>query len=290
MRGSDEILEVVARGTVISRFRLTPSDHANLKAPVAKGVERAHLAVMNRARGTWPVKRPIISAIAGTALLAGCGKGQSHEESKGVPQRPAIDGYRAIKLGSTFEANVAALGSDRFNPYGVKECLDDLPLRGCAMGSLDGRVYDVRDGISYALSLVFNKHDKLTDIELQYKREGNISKAECLSISERTLDWLVTDYGPFGSARNPKETTQMTPRKTLAGNPYFVALMSGDFVTVPMRTEPSSLVANKESLPITKWGNERYASLLSTFILVDKKPICDVTVEFSEPQSVERNL
>lgn len=93
---------------------------------------------------------------------------------------------------------VGSVGSERFNPSGMKECLEDLPLKGCFLSpDTDAEPFVIEDGIPYKLSLDFNKYDRLTDIGLSYRREGQITRTECLSIHERALDWVNNQFSPL---------------------------------------------------------------------------------------------
>lgn len=228
---------------------------------------------------------------AASSMLASCGSGADAQSSDnthnagGTPQE--IDGYAGIKFGASLNEALATFDVRLFNPAGLSDCLKDLPLKGCFLsGDREATPFQIKDGIPYRLTLSFNRLDKLTDIDLNYDREGDISRDQCLEMHERTLDWMVREYGAMRAASSKEGSDEA--RTTPAKNPYFVGTgKDGFFVTRPMRTAANiePVVADQ---PITKWDNRRYTSLLTHFLVVDGKPMCGVNVSFSEPESVER--
>lgn len=230
---------------------------------------------------------PALAAVA----LASCDGIPAEENVSGKTATESgkpIEGYGELKFGSTLMEVLAQTGSERFNSYGMKLCLDDLPLKGCFLSpASDAAPYLIEGGIPYKLGLDFNKFDKLTDIQLSYDREGKTSFDECLSLHERTLEWLAGRYGEFPlqlSAKDPLET-----RKTPGGVPYLLGrTKNGSFVSGSTRTAPARLPSSVRRKPITEWDNERYVWLLSHYIVVGGRPNCHVGIQFSEPESVER--
>ena len=211
----------------------------------------------------------------------------ANEVGTGETKGRSIEGYGDLKFGATFTDATAQVGSDRFNPVALRECLDDLPLKGCFLSpDTDAAPFVIEGGIPFQLTLSFNKFDRLTDIELSYSKEGEVSREECLSLHERTLDWLTRQYGKFYySPTNEPATT----RKTSDGNTYSVGgTRPGFFVTLPARAMPSPPSAGVRTKPIPFWNDERYVSLLSHFIISGGTPNCAVSVSFSEPEKVER--
>jgi hypothetical protein len=241
---------------------------------------------------TSPQPQTALLVAAMAAFVAACDAaptaGNSTAEDSAQSGRELLKGYGSLKFGSTLMEALADTGTERFNAYGVKECLDDLPLQGCFLSpASDAAPYLIEAGIPYRLGLEFNKFDKLTDIRLSYDREGKITFDECLSLHERTLDWLTQRYGQLRSTLNDKE--KLEQRRTPAGNQYLLwRSKDGSFVTSFMRTAPPTLPASVQRKPIPQWDNERYLHLLSHYIVVDGKPMCTIGLEFSEPQSVER--
>jgi len=232
--------------------------------------------------------RGLASFLAAFPALSACDASPSKPAGEQRAERPPLKGYGALNFGSSFTDAIASVGSDRFNPFGFNECLDDLPLKGCFLSpDTDAAPFVIEGGIPYMLMLDFNKYDRLTDIGLKYDREGEITREECLSIHERTLDWATRQFGPFwaSAGKEPRITERTTP----GSNKYLLGDVPGDnFVTAPMRTLSSPPSVTLQKKPITQWDNERYVSLLSHFIVVDGKPMCGVNLDFNEPQSVER--
>jgi len=226
------------------------------------------------------------------ALLSGCEGPQPRktEQASAGPSKPDVkppEGYGDIKFESTFTQAINTVSSDLFNPASIVACYKDLPLYGCRLNrNTDGAPFEIKEGIPYQLTLSFNQFDKLTDIGLEYHREGGIKKAECLSIHERTLDWATREFGEFRSPQSREPGLEI--RKTPLGRPYRVWLSEdGSFVTLPSRPFGGEFTTTVAKQPIVKWDGLRYASLLSTFIVVGE-PICDVQVQLSEPLSVVR--
>jgi hypothetical protein len=229
-------------------------------------------------------------------IIAACGSdpatsNNAQQMTASPPIPKSITGYGSLEFGSSFKNVISDLGGDLFNPVGVSECFKDLPLKGCRLSrNMENTPFEMKGGIPYTLSLAFNKWDKLTDVGLNYDREGDISRADWLQIHERTLDWVSGEYGSIRfSAAAPEADSQHARRKTARGNLYEVSSRDNQFfVTTPMRTISSALPTVAEKRPITQWNQERYVSILSTFIVVDSKPICSVNVDFSGPEAVER--
>lgn len=224
-------------------------------------------------------------------VTSACDQSVESNNSVTFDRAPPLKGYEGIEFGSSFNDALGSLGGDLFNSAAVSDCFRDLPLRGCYLSrNTEGRPYQIKDGIPYTLSLSFNRFDRLTDIGLKYDREGEISRADCLGIHERTLDWVTREFGPLRFHHQGVEPNiEQERRGTSAGNLYEVGSTANRFfVTAPMRTSSATMEPGQERRPIPEWDNERYVSLISTFIIVDGTPICSVNVDFREPASVER--
>jgi len=234
----------------------------------------------------------VLAAVVLAALLAGCGSksapAKTEQAGAEKPKTKPIDGYDDIKLGQSFNEVMAAHG-EQFDPYYVRQCYKDLPINGCWLATpRDGAPFRMIDGIPYRLTVMLNKFDKVTDVELKYSREGNgINGDDCRSIHERTLDWVTRDYGKLYALGDQGKNKQF---RTPAGNTYFSGVpdKSGSWVSFFVRTfngVPSAEVMKK---PIGKWDNNRYVNLITTYIVAAGRH-CDVDVEFSEPMSVPRS-
>lgn len=229
-------------------------------------------------------------------LLAGCGTSglNNSEADANVSTRAevsAIEGYRELRLGMPFEEAISAAGPNALGAYSISECTREMPIRGCVVhpDRDAGAVYEVRDGIPYHLDLAFNRLGRLTDIGLEYRRQGDVTAEQCLDIHARTLDWLVERYGAIRSSSGGEggefvEKTRTSP----AGNGFRYGQRStSEFITHPARTV-SGIAAVREDTAITRWDSQRYASVLSSFLILVGRPECQVSVKFSEPESIER--
>jgi hypothetical protein len=225
-------------------------------------------------------------------LLAGCAADQPANQANAAASssREAIAGYRNISFGRTFAEAVAEIGASNFNSISIAECPGEMPLRGCFLSPNHERTapFEMRDGIPYFLDLSFNRRDRLTDIGLSYRREGAISSQQCREIHGRTLDWLIEDFGPFREGSQPLSTGWRNEQvRTAAGHTFSVGVApDGDHVSALMRTAPASRFNPASS--ITTWDDQRYVSLMSSFIRVNGRPHCHVTVGVHEPRSIER--
>lgn len=204
--------------------------------------------------------------------VAGCGGGQIKES--GNP----LDGFGDLKFGMSFDQALTATSTQMFNPYGLRECLSQLPIRGCLLVSGDNvaSIYTRVEGIPYGLALDFNRFDQLTDIHLKFNRDGydseneRISSSDCLSVHERTIDWISQRYGAVTA---PRKDDSVTVRRTEGARTYPISLQkNGDFL----------------SLGLIKVPENREISILSHFMTIDGKPICRIDLEFSDSKSVER--
>ncbi|MBX9897472.1 MAG: hypothetical protein K2Y17_06165 [Qipengyuania sp.] len=173
-----------------------------------------------------------------------------------------------------------------FNPYGLKECLEDMPIRGCFL-SPENELTTFRriEGIPYGLQLEFNRLGALTDITLKFTRRrtydddlnpvpATIKKSECSDILERTIDWVTAEYGSLGVNRPKDPKTQAA--KTPKGNAYWLQ----------SSTDGSGFVATGEA----PMENGRSVGLFAHFLLLDGEPDCALSVSFEESDKVERRI
>ena len=88
------------------------------------------------------------------AMLSSCGP--SGQTDGGSVRK--LDGYAGLKLGSTFEEAMVIAAPRNFSPYGLKECLEDMPIEGCILFPENDRTTFQRvQGIPYGLQLEFNR-------------------------------------------------------------------------------------------------------------------------------------
>lgn len=144
----------------------------------------------------------------------GCGRATDAGLPKEAEASPAkISGWGQLKLGQTFEDALVIVASGRFDPIGMRECLNELPLRGCGIYEPASEIaVERKDGIPYHRSLSFNRLGQLTDIGLRFAKEGDVTPAECLDVHGRTLDWLTRDHGPLAQrVTEERHTNQKSP-------------------------------------------------------------------------------
>jgi hypothetical protein len=222
--------------------------------------------------------KAIVVALALLASSCGTQSDKSPSGTTGSPKRPEqpLDGYAGLKFGMSFNDALSIAPPSSFNPASLKDCLVELAIRGCLLGAGDNLTpYRTVAGIPYGIKLAFNRFDKLTDISLTYVRESiedpdqRISSPDCISIHERTLDWLTDE---FGQGFVPLDKSKILNAKTLKGNGYYRDPKSPTFVLVSEKKLPKG----------------RTILLNSFFLDTGGETSCNIEVTFGEPQSVER--
>jgi hypothetical protein len=230
------------------------------------------------------------------AALAGCGpapgNGASPTPSPNPPFKP-VGEYKGIALGAPFEDVIASVDADLFNPYSLKECFSDIALHGCNLyRNSDDTVFEMQVGIPYALELSFNRADKLTDIGLNYHREKGITGEQCRDLFARTIDWVARDYGPLTHKREGDEPG--TPAGNLVGKTpdghafeYLKPNAKGAYVTQFMHLVSEKFERKTVNGKVQGRALSRTISMFSSYIVVGEG-VCDIDVEFKEPDTIER--
>jgi hypothetical protein len=216
-------------------------------------------------------------AVLTLLLAAGC----DHAQTDTSPAVKHFEGYAGLKFGMSFNEVMTQTQADFFNPYGVKDCLNELPIRGCVLYPRDNLTSALsKDGVPYGLGLAFNKFDKLTDISLIFERETTedpeqeLTQADCAAIHDRTIDWLSSEFGKFANSKATK-ANEVTRANTKLSNPYVV--LKGN-------NKNSYLAFADTNLP-----DRRKIEVLSYFVRLDSdSTTCDIEVTFQEPDSVVR--
>jgi hypothetical protein len=219
----------------------------------------------------------VLAAVISAGLLASCSKpAQVNSEQRHKPAANTIDGYADIKFGESFNDVMAAHPAD-FEHYDIRQCYKNIPLAGCVLISEDEMPRQIRDGVPYKRTVRLNQTGKVTDVDLDYERKGNISGADCRSIHERTLDWLARDYGSFYEEITPNAAQRF---RTPAGNNYLDTAPGedGNWVSTVLRTGVRGSDVHKQ----------RYIELRTTYVITDGEPHCDVKAEFHDAPSVSR--
>lgn len=209
------------------------------------------------------IRRFSVIASAG-ALLCSCYPGEGSD----LATNRKLEGYGGLVLGSSFEEAMSAAPPSSFNAYGLKECIEDMPMRGCFLSPDDDlTVFRRVQGIPYALQLEFNRLGALTDITLRFSRRrtyddnldpvpATITEKECSDILARTVDWVSQDYGIL-VAKRPKGSGD-NATKTAKGNPYWIERTSDGKGYVASGT--------------VKMAGGRSVGLFSHFLVLDREP------------------
>jgi hypothetical protein len=98
--------------------------------------------------------------------------------------------------------------------------------------------------------------------------DERVSEADCLSIQDRTLDWLVGKFGPFGTLGDAKQTPNAHTEK---GTGYNINRSGGGFLVFVER----------------KLAKGRNIDLLSNYINTDETT-CRIDITFRDADSGER--
>lgn len=230
-------------------------------------------------------------------LTGGCMKQEANNSVAEAAARPEPSGINGLALGSSFEDVIGSLRPNLFNPVSLKECFDDLPLLGCSLSRNENAVFMRKNGIPYALQLSFNRLDKLTDIQVSFRREKQISAAQCKDIMARTVDWTTEQYGaltiePVRRRWSAKERKNVDLQRTPQGHEVAFSKAVDDtgytslfhrLARTPFRKARDDAKAPEEAL-------ERTLTVFSSYIVVGGDPICDVDVSIEEPAAVERRV
>jgi hypothetical protein len=242
------------------------------------------------------MQRFVLMGICGA--LAGCGPATGNRAAPSPTPSPSptfkpLGEVKGIALGASFEDIIGSVDAHLFNPYSLKECLSDIALRGCSLSrNSDDTVFDMRVGIPYALTLSFNRADKLTDIGLNYHREKGISGEQCRDLFARTIDWVSADYGPLTQKRagdEPGKAERNVVAKTPGGVTfeYLKPDAAGSFVTQFMHLASEKFERRTVDGKVQGRTLSRAISMFSSYIVVGHG-ICDIDVDFKEPDTIER--
>ena len=150
------------------------------------------------------------------ALIAcGCGNAANPADKaqSAIASTVQNHGYGGIELGASLEKVLSKVDTQFYDPENIAACSMDMPLKGCILIWNNWAFPFVRkDGIPYRLNLIFNRQGLLESIDLVYsRRNGGVSRSDCLIIHNRTLNWLNKEYGELredsfsvGKPRNVK--------------------------------------------------------------------------------------
>lgn len=229
--------------------------------------------MLHNQKAIWP-------AIVLATLTGACAPNGTSEENG----QNELVGYGGLVLGSTFEEATLVASPRLFNPYGLSECIQDMPISGCFLSPRDELdTFQRIDGIPYGLQLEFNRFGALTDITLKFTRRrtydddlnpvsATITRSECLDIVDRTVDWVTGEYGNLAGNRPKNPKTQAAA--TAGGNAYWMQ----------DSTDGSGFVATGEA----PMQNGRSVGIFAHFLMLDGEPDCDLSVSFEESEEIER--
>ena len=233
-------------------------------------------------------------ALLAAASLAACGQGRAGDNtstsSSATAKFKPIDGFNDLKLGASFEDVIGGLDTAMFSGS-LAECVPELPVKGCRLYAAHDSVYTIRGAIPYFLNLAFNRLGHLTDIGLNYRREGDVTGAQCLDIFSRTIDWVTADFGPMNERKQAVDLKdKYISAKTPGGTSYSYLKPSNDggFVTRFMRVASLKEASRKINGEEHFYALNRNLYVFAAYIVVDGKPSCMVNVDFGEPEKVER--
>lgn len=248
--------------------------------------------------------RAFLVALALTIFgLVACSPTKSSKTPTDAPTTVyrTVDGFRDLKFGSKFEDVIGKTDTSIFNPYSMKECFDQLALRGCGLsvntdddGNTKG-VYEMRDGIGYGVALEFNNLDRLTDISLEFRRTGRVTADECRGVYVRTADWVAKEYGPMSYLRAGDDPSRRDPNSiyttTPGGIPFYYLKPTRDGGTVMsflhLKSEQARQTKQKDGKTLIETLS-RAVTVFGSYIVVGSDAHCDIDVMFAEPDAVPR--
>ena len=209
----------------------------------------------------------------------------SPAQSNGVDTK--ITGYAGLTFGDPFHKVVAKIGHQNFAPYGLADCEDKILIQGCNLVHRDGQPFNILSGIPFWLGASFNRFNRLTDFYLVYKGPDGMTINQCLNIHERSLDWIVSEFGAlYTRLPDPRDdASQIQQRTTPNGLVYEMSVSKGSMVSGVMRTAPAGFPDHLKNTDIRKWNDDAYVSSLSYHISGQ----CRVRIQFSDSPSVERS-
>jgi hypothetical protein len=205
------------------------------------------------------------SLIALAALLTpSCGGSAASD------QPTDIDGFGPLRFGMSFEEVLAAAAIGTFNPAAITDCADTLVLRGCLLTQRTGPQFDViHESIPYKFAAEIGRDNKLYAITLWFDPEARLSREECVRMLEATVDWSW----PGEAQTNTKlKLSGDYEWRTSPKGVRFPMSRQGDFATVFMPED----------------GGGVARSYFASFLTIDGKPDCSVSVSFSVPTDAPR--
>lgn len=186
---------------------------------------------------------------------------------------------------------ISKVDTSMFYDGSVKECLADLALKGCRLYARADTVFAMNEGVPYSLQLSFGRTGALTDISLNYRREGDVTGSQCRDVFGRTLDWGWKLYGPFVELKNKAgKGWQSFAAQTEEGHNFSYGKDENDasFVTSFMVSQASKVDVRPTADGATRHFLDRNVTVFGSYILVDGKPFCMIGLAVAEPDKIAR--
>jgi hypothetical protein len=193
-----------------------------------------------------------------------------------VAQGTTIAGWGNWRFNQTLDEALANSGPMQWNSYSLSACRDNIEVDGYLLSTYGGPSLPPVDVIPLRPLLRFDKHGRLSEINLWYERGGKITQSQCLDIFGRLLDWQVATTGVFYSDDKPQAASDTAAGwvRVSAHTPGGTAYSYGR--SVPKKADVTSFL---------RWPNDSRsqpnASIMSAFVTVGGKPNCHVTISFS---------
>jgi len=192
-------------------------------------------------------------------------------------------GWRDYRLGMFYTDTKAADAGMRWDPYTLGQCQDRMAIAGCTLrGADDGGELAMIDGIPFRVALAFNKHGVLTDVQLDYRKSGAITRAQCLDLLGRSYDWLSDQVGGLTNRASPRDkahTVRIVAVRTPAGHMTNIGGPPGSQDYVSSFAFSGKTEGARRTTP--------YAWIFGSFIVAGD-PHCDINIAYSAPDAVER--
>ncbi len=132
----------------------------------------------------------MLIAIAALPLL-GC-----QSQAAGQDVEPEAVNVGGLVLGQSFNEVVSIVGVSSFNHVAMRECLSELPIRGCFLSRSEfATPLVIASGVPLNAQVTLNSDDQLVNLSLIYDFSGDVSRAECVNVAERVLAWVEQEYG-----------------------------------------------------------------------------------------------
>lgn len=202
-------------------------------------------------------------------LIASLSAGSSAAQNR-------VDGWGKWYFGESLDDVLSFSGDIKWNSASVERCRSDMEIKGCLLSTFDSPSLPLIDAIPLYPQVAFDEHGLASEVILTYDHEGGINQQQCLNIFGRLVDWQVKEENLFKSdeIKQGKADKQagwiIRQSATPEGLPfsYGEAPKRDSFVTSVVRHSASELPKSPET------------SIFSSFLVVNRRPICNVTIDF----------